>query len=125
MPLPWVLEFNAPAIPDKTRRVAKQFGAPHRQREPRGAGRQGPARPDLLPRRGSAPEERQGLDHRPQPFPQMAKEISEELFQVFNPRKMTEADALEILGEDFPLTIGLDGEARRSAGLPFSAFFNA
>ena len=34
-------------------------------------------------------------------FPQMAKEISEELFQVFNPRKMTEADAMEILEKIF------------------------
>ena len=34
-------------------------------------------------------------------FPQMAKEISEELFQAFNPRKMTEADALALLEKIF------------------------
>ena len=100
--LPWVLEFNAPAIPDKTRRVAKQFGALITGNEsPEELGAK--ARRALISFRDVDLHLKSAKDwtiDRSQ-FPQMAKEISEELFQVFNPRKMTEADALEILEKIF------------------------
>ncbi|MGI5929228.1 iron-containing alcohol dehydrogenase [Pseudoflavonifractor sp.] len=100
--LPYVIEFNAPAAPEKTRRVAKQFGALLTGNEtPEELGAK--ARNALISFRDvdlhlKGPKE-WNIDR--SLFPQMAKEISQELFQAFNPRKMTEEDALALLEKIF------------------------
>ena len=100
--LPFVVEFNATAIPDKTRRIAKQFGAHltgYETPEELGA----KARNAIISFRDVDLHLKGAKDwdiERSQ-FPAMAREIAEELFQVFNPRKMTEEDALAILEKIF------------------------
>lgn len=100
--LPYVIEFNAPAIPEKTRRVARQFGALLTGRETAeelGA----KARRALISFRDVdlhlALASRWEIDRTQ--FPAMAKEITADAFQAFNPRPMTEGDALEILEKIF------------------------
>lgn len=100
--LPYVVEFNAPAIPEKTRHIAKLFGAlltGHETPEELGV----KARNAIISFRDVdlhiAPISRWEID--PAKFSSMAKEIAGELFQAFNPRPMTEADALNILKQIF------------------------
>lgn len=100
--LPYVTEFNAPAIPRKTRRIAKQFGAlltGYETPEELGA----KARNAIISFRDVdlhiAPASRWEIDRAQ--FPEMARDIAGETFQFFNPRPMTERDALEILEKIF------------------------
>ncbi len=96
--MPYVLEFNAPAIPGRVRVVAEKLGASFTGSEtPEEIGAK--ARDAAL--RFVYGEV--GLE-RPKAFPydeslfdEAAQAISEEMFQAFQPRKMEKADALEIL----------------------------
>lgn len=100
--LPYVLEFNAPEMPEKTLEVARMFGANVTGLEtPEQAGEK--ARfalqqfffVDLGIKKPSEWE----IDRTQ--FAAMGEEIENELFQAFNPRKMTAADAVEILEKIF------------------------
>ena len=96
--LPHVLEFNAPAIPQKTQRVGKQFGAIFTGNEtPAEIGAK--TRNALISFRDVdlhlAPVTNWKIDRAK--FPEMAEEIVKEPFQVFNPRPMSVADALDLL----------------------------
>ena len=100
--LPYVVEFNAPAIPHKTKWIARQFGALLTGREtPEELGVK--ARNALISFRDAdlrlAPASHWDIDR--SKFPAMAGEIAGELFQLFNPRAMSETDALDILKKIF------------------------
>lgn len=95
---PYVLEFNAPAKPEKTKRVAGIMGATFEGGETAeeiGA----KARDAFIHFRDDViqmtPAKEFGYDE--SKFEEMAKAIEAELFQVFNPVKMTAEDALVIL----------------------------
>ena len=100
--LPWVLEFNAPALPEKTADLARWFGA-------RVTGLETPEEIGAKAREALISFRDHDLHIRPARewdidrtrFPEMATEIEHELFQVFNPRKMTAADAQDILEKIF------------------------
>lgn len=100
--LPYVLEFNAPETPGKTAWIAERFGANITGLEtPEELGAkvrealQSFCEHDLHLKPASAWE----IDC--SEFPAMAEEIERELFQEFNPRKMTAADAQTILEKIF------------------------
>lgn len=96
--MPYVLEFNAPAMPQRTRVIAEKLGAAFDGTEtPEEIGAK--ARDAAL----HFIYEVVGLRH-PREFPydesrfeEAAQAIAEEMFQVFQPRKMTKEDALSIL----------------------------
>ncbi len=95
---PYVLEFNAPAVPERTKKVAQLFGATFTGDEtPEQIGEK--AREALLKFSNQVikltpPRE---FNFNESKFEEMSHAIEGELFQVFNPRKMTAADALDIL----------------------------
>lgn len=96
--MPYVLEFNALAVPERVRVIAEKLGASFDGAEcPEEIGAK--AREAAL----HFVYDVVGLRH-PREFyydenlfSAAAKAISEEMFQVFQPRKMTERDALDIL----------------------------
>ena len=95
---PWVLEFNAPACPELTRRVGQAFGAAFTGKEtPEEIGaKTRDAFIDFrdnrcgLPSIKTFPYDESLLD-------EVAEVCAKEFFQQFNPRKMAKADCLEIL----------------------------
>ena len=96
--MPYVLEFNAPAVPEKTKAIGEKFGAKF-------TGSETPEEIGALTRDAALRfvYETVGLNH-PKEFPhdlsqleKVAQDVADELFQAFQPRKMTAADALEIL----------------------------
>ena len=100
--LPWVVEFNAPAVLEKTRRLGEWLGCRFTGEEtPRKVG--SAVREALIAFR----DEAIGLPPLLAPLPeralleQMALEIEGELFQAFNARLMTKNDALIILENIF------------------------
>lgn len=100
--LPYVLEFNAPTCPERTLEVARMFGAEVTGTEtPEEAGAKVRAALQEFCTRelGLKPASAWVIDRAQ--FPAMAAEIEGELFQVFNPRKMTAADAEAILERIF------------------------
>lgn len=100
--LPLVLEFNALVIPEKTIDVARRFGANITGLEtPEEIGRK--ARMALESFRDNDLHMRPAREweYDEAEFDEMAQEISTELFQAFNPRKMEAADARHILEEIF------------------------
>ena len=100
--LPYVLEFNAPAMPEKTLEVAKLFGANVTQFEtPEQAGAKARVALQQFCEHELGLKKASEWDIDRSQFPAMAKEIEGELFQAFNPRKMTAADAEEILEKIF------------------------
>jgi alcohol dehydrogenase len=98
---PWVLEFNAPAIPEKTRRVGELLGVSFKGDEtPEEIGAK--TRDALIAfRENLGIRKATEFEHDKERFPAIAKEIEGELFQFFNARKMTADDALEILHKMF------------------------
>lgn len=96
--LPYVLEFNAPVIPEQTKKVAQHFGITFKGDEtPEQIGTM--ARDGLINFRDNVLHcpSIKTYPHDDSRFEELAKDIEGEMFQVFNPRKMTAADALEIL----------------------------
>lgn len=96
--LPWVLEYNAPAIPEKTMRLGRLLGCTfHGGETPEEAGAQ--VREALIRFRDETLRLRPVQDFTPLPrdLDEMADEIAHEIFQAFNPRKMRAADARTIL----------------------------
>ena len=100
--LPWVLEYNAPALPEKTRVIGRLLGADiAAAADPEQIGQKTRQAlmvfaHDILGLPGAsrfAPGKAS--------YPALAKEIAEELFQAFNPRPMTEKDALALLDNLF------------------------
>lgn len=96
--LPWVLRFNAPAAPEKTRGIGLLLGADIVEHDtPEAIGektcealRKFVSQELGLPGACS-------FEHDPALFDEMALEIERELFQVFNPRPMKAPDARLIL----------------------------
>ena len=95
---PWVLEFNAPACPELTRRVGESLGACFTGDEtPEEIGiKTRDAFIEFRDQKCLAPDIR-SFPHDLSRLDEMAEVIEAETFQQFNPRKMTSADALEIL----------------------------
>ena len=95
---PWVLEFNVPAVPELTKRVAESLGAVFTGDEtPEEIGAK--ARDALIEFRDVkclTPDIR-SFAYDVSKFEEIAEVIEVETFQQFNPRKMTAADALVIL----------------------------
>lgn len=99
---PWVLEFNASAMPERVMTVARLLGASFNGSEtPEEIG--AAARDAFIRFRdetlGQLDVGRFPVDR--SRFGEAARDITKELFQVFNPRKMEEADALDILNNIF------------------------
>lgn len=100
--LPWVLEFNAPAIPEKTMEVGRLFGC-------RFTGGETPwqvgsaVRRAVIDFRDKALHLRPIADFaaRPGDLDALAEKIEGELFQAFNPRKMYKDDARRLLEKIF------------------------
>lgn len=100
--LPYVVEFNACELPEKTAEIAAVFGAnitgyetPEQLGAKARVAMQQFCEHDLGLKSASAWE----IDR--SQFAAMGEEIAGELFQAFNPRKMTAADATEILEKIF------------------------
>ena len=99
---PWILEFNAAAMPERVMRIGRILGASFK-------GDEGPAEIGAIARDafirfrdkilGKLDITRYEVDK--STFPSAADDIAGELFQVFNPRKMESADALDILNKIF------------------------
>lgn len=96
--MPYVLEFNAPAMPERIRTVAEKLGAVF-------TGAETPVEIGAKARDAALHfvYDVVGL-RKPKEFPydesrfeEAAQAISEEMFQAFQPRKMTKKDALDIL----------------------------
>jgi len=95
---PWVLEFNAPALPERTKFIGQALGATFTGKEtPEEIGAK--TRDAFIDFRdnkcGLRPVKSFGYDE--SKFEEAAKIIEADIFQNFQPRKMTAADALEIL----------------------------
>lgn len=95
---PYVIEFNAPAVPERTKRLGELLGVEFTGDEtPEEIGAK--VRDGLIDFR----DNKVGMpciksyEYDVSRFEEMADLIENELFQVFNPRKMTAADAMEIL----------------------------
>lgn len=99
---PWVLAFNAQAMPEKVRWIGVLLGAEFRGGEtPEEIGaRTCQAFIDFRDKALNVPSaSRYDVDKGT--FPQVAQEISEEMFQAFQPREMRARDAEEILQRIF------------------------
>lgn len=99
---PWILEFNAPALPEKVRWVGQLLGVSFSGQEtPEEIGAK--TRDAFLNFRDEVlqfpPASRYAPDR--SLFPAVAQGIVEEMFQMFQPRPMTTADALDILEKIF------------------------
>ena len=95
--LPLVLEFNAPAVPELTKNVGKAFGVKFTGSErPRGNRKddEGRSQDSSLTMSGKMPSIKT-FAYDESKFEEIAKAISEEFFQAFNPRKMTPEDGLQ------------------------------
>lgn len=99
--LPYTLEFNAPVIPEKTKKIGELMGAKFN-------GNETPEEigvivknvvDDFIGQLGL--KKANEFDYDEDMFPEVAAAIETEMFQVFNPRKMTSDDALEILKKIF------------------------
>lgn len=95
---PYVIEFNATAIPERTKKLAQRLGAEftgNETAEEIGA----KARDALIAFRDGqvhmTPIKEFPYDE--SKFDELAEDIEKEMFQFFNPKKMTKADALAIL----------------------------
>ena len=95
---PYVIEFNAPAVPERTKRLGELLGVEFTGDEtPEEIGAK--VRDGLIDFR----DNKVGMpciksyEYDVSRFEEMADLIENELFQVFNPRKMTATDAMEIL----------------------------
>lgn len=95
---PYVIEYNAPVIPERTQRLGELLGAKFNGNEtPEEIGAiTRDAIIDFRDNKVGMPSIKD-FDYDESRFEEVAKNIEEELFQVFNPKKMTAADALEIL----------------------------
>jgi alcohol dehydrogenase len=99
---PWVLEFNAPVAPEKVKWVGRLLGAAF-------TGNESPEEIGCLTREAYLRFRDERLQIPPASacdvdvtlFPRMAKEITEELFQVFQLRPMSVSDARHILERIF------------------------
>ncbi|MDR2106158.1 MAG: iron-containing alcohol dehydrogenase [Coriobacteriales bacterium] len=99
---PWILEFNAPAVPQKVRWVGTLLGASF-------TGEEGPEEIGRLVREAYLRFRDDTLQMQPAShyavdrtlFAQVAQKISEEMFQAFQPRPMSADDAQEILEKIF------------------------
>ena len=99
---PWVLEFNAAAMPDRVMKIGRILGASFK-------GGETPEEIGAIARDafihfcdvtlGKLDITRYEVDKAT--FSSAADDIAGELFQVFNPRKMEPADALDILNKIF------------------------
>lgn len=95
---PYVLEFNAPVVPERTKRVAELFGATFK-------GNETPEQIGVIARDALLKYEKEVIKLTPptafkfdeSKFEEISHAIEGELFQVFNPIKMKAADALSIL----------------------------
>lgn len=99
---PWVLEFNAPAMPQKTKQIGEWLGASFQGGEtPEEIGRI--TRDAFIHFRDNVLGIRPATDfsHDPAGYPTISEEIAAEMFQAFNPRKMEPADALAIVKRIF------------------------
>jgi len=95
---PWVLEFNAPALPEKTKYIGEALGAKFTGNEtPEEIGaKTRDAFVDFTYNKCQLkPAKSFGCDE--SKFDELAQIIEDDIFQNFQPRKMTKADALEIL----------------------------
>ncbi len=95
---PWVLEFNAPAVPELTKRIGIAFGAVFDGSEsPEVIGaKTREAFIDFRDNRCKLPSIKT-FAYDESLFDEVADVCSKEFFQRFNPRKMTKEDCLEIL----------------------------
>jgi alcohol dehydrogenase len=99
---PWVLEFNAMAVPQKVKEVGLLLGATF-------TGNETPEEVGRLTREAYVRYRDEELQLSPANsyeidralFPQMAEEITHEMFQAFQLRPMSEDDAREILEKIF------------------------
>ena len=97
-----MVEYNAPAVPEKTRWIGEMFGAQFDGSEtPEVIGQK--AKAALIHFRDEVVGLRKASDFTVDParFPEAAKAIVEEPFQAFNEVPMHEADALRILHQIF------------------------
>jgi alcohol dehydrogenase len=95
---PYVTEFNAPAIPERTRKLAERLGATFKGDEtPEQIG--AIAREAIIAFRDGKVHMTsiKDFEYDESRFEELAKDIANEMFQAFNPRKMTAADTLAIL----------------------------
>lgn len=99
---PWLLEFNAPALPEKVRWVGELLGAAF-------TGKETPAEIGAITRsayirfRDEVLELPPASRYKPDRslYPVVAQGIVDEMFQMFQPRPMTVADATRILEQIF------------------------
>ena len=99
---PWILEFNAPALPEKVRWIGQLLGASFSGQEtPEEIGAK--TRDAFLNFRDEVLQLPPASRYAPDKslFPAVAQGIVEEMFQMFQPRPMTKADALGILEKIF------------------------
>ena len=103
--LPWVLEFNAPALPEKTAAVGRDVSDVHLQAPKHRSRPAWPFRRAVIAFRDETLRLRpiSGFAERPDDgmLDRMAAEIEMELFQAFNPRRMKKEDARIILENIF------------------------
>jgi Alcohol dehydrogenase, class IV len=95
---PYVIEFNAPAIPERTKKLAERLGAKFNGDEtPEKIG--AIARDALLAFRDEKAKMTsiKEFPYDKDKFTELAIDIEKEMFQFFNPRKMRAEDALAIL----------------------------
>ena len=95
---PWVLEFNAPACPEKIRRIGQALGADFSGKEtPEEIGRK--TREAWIRFRDDACGLRPAVDYGydREKFDEIAQVCADEFFQQFNPRKMTKEDCLNMV----------------------------
>ena len=98
--LPLVLEFNAPAVPELTKNVGKAFGVKFTGSEtPEEIGKMTKDALNTFIYDKCKMPSIKTFAYDESKFEEIAKAISEEFFQAFNPRKMTPEDALKILKE--------------------------
>ena len=98
--LPLVVEFNADAVPEETLYVAKAFGADVKEGDsPAVVGAKAKAAlNDFIYNKCKLPGVKT-FEYDESKFEEIAGVIENEFFQLFNPKKMTAADALKILKE--------------------------
>lgn len=99
---PYVIEFNAAAIPERTRMIGEIFGVSFNGEEsPEEIGRK--TRDAIIHFRDEVLDIRRAFTYEVDRsvFEDAAEDIVNELFQVFNARKMEKSDALGILNQIF------------------------
>jgi alcohol dehydrogenase len=96
--MPWVTEFNAPVVPDRTKRVGELFGVKFSGKEsPEEIGAK--VRDAMLEFRDVTLKLKKikEFPYDPARFEKVAELVLQEAFQMFNPREMNKEQSLDII----------------------------